>query len=111
MPCYDDRMHQTTVYESGISPSDLQSQISKTKQWQDRCQWFEAALCALFNELERRDIASDVIAEASRNGLIGLMDFWNQHRQDDISRLSAELHKYSKDEQQLILKILQGTKS
>jgi hypothetical protein len=46
------------------------------------------------------------IAEASRNGLIGLVDFYQVHKKDDKSRLAAEIHKYSKDEQRVIREIL-----
>ena len=101
MPCYDGRdSHRTeTVYRSGISPSDMQKVIDKNE-------WLEAALCAVFNELQKRDVIGSVIAEASRNGLIGIMDFWQQHQKSDEARIAKALHSFSKDEQAVIKKLL-----
>lgn len=101
MPCYDPRgsVSTRTVYESGISPLDLEQEKNKRK-------WMESALCSIFSELERRDIAESVIAEASRNGLIGIMDFWSKHKNNDVSRLAKALHNYSKDEQDVLRKLL-----
>ena len=103
MPCYDpgpsSHVETRTVYESGISPYDF-TVVKK------RNEWLEAALCAVFNELERRDIAPDVMAEASRNGLIGLMDFWSKHTKADEAKMARDLHVYSKDEQAILRKLL-----
>jgi len=88
MPCYDSRVTEDT---------DRKSKQNK---------WLSSALCAILNELERRDICESVLAEASRSGLIGLVDFWAHHKQDDVSRLAKELHKYSKDEQAVLKKLL-----
>ena len=101
MPCYDGRDQQRTetVYRSGISPSDMQKVIDKNE-------WLEAAVCALMNELGKRNILGGVIAEASRNGLIGLMDFWDAHQKSDESRIAKALHSFSKDEQEVIKRLL-----
>lgn len=101
MPCFDARQsHRTeTVYRTGISPSDMQKVVDKNK-------WLEAALCAVFNELQKRDLIGSVIAEASRNGLIGIMDFWQQHQKSDEARIAKVLHSFSKDEQAVIKKLL-----
>ena len=101
MPCYDSREERTTrtVYESGVSPSDL-------RNVERRAAWAEAAVCALMNEIGRRGILGEVVAEASRNGLIDLMSFWRSHTDDDTARLATEIHKYSKDEQAVIRQIL-----
>jgi hypothetical protein len=99
MPCYDSRERVRVRYESGISPQDL-AKVKKENEW------LVGALCAVFNELERRGVAADVLAEASRNGLIGVLEFWAEHKSDDVSRLARELHKYSKDEQQVLRELL-----
>lgn len=102
MPCYDPRDSGSvrTEYKSGISPAKLARALDKAAK-------MEAVVCALLNELDRRDIADMVIADASRNGLIDIMSIWVRHKQDDASKLAADFHKrYSKDEQALIKKLL-----
>ncbi len=101
MPCYEGRDHVETkvVYETGISPWDIE-------QVNNRVKWLEAGLCAILSELERRGIAPEVVAEASRNGLIGLMDFWKKHNASDEARIASILHNYSKDEQAVMRKLL-----
>ncbi len=105
MPCYDGRDSVRTEirYESGISPSDLRAA-------KDRCAQLEAALCAILNELDFRGIASEVAAEASRHGLIDIMSFWCSHKLSDEARIAKQLHKFSKDEQKIIKKLLDNTK-
>lgn len=104
MPCYDTRSNNPTrtVYETGISPSVLDSEKRHRA-------WAEAAVCAICNELDRRGIAEEVLAESSRNGLIGLVDFWKAHSGSDRARLALELHKFSKDEQSIIRQLLNDT--
>lgn len=106
MPCYDPprddieiKTVYKTVYESGISPK----QMEKVEKEND---WFKGAICALMNELDRRDILPAVVAESSRNGLIGLMEFWDSHEKNDRSRLAKMIHGYSKDEQMVIRALL-----
>ena len=100
MPCYEPPEDQVReIYVNGENPEKsrmLLYQVSK----------FEAILCALFNELDRRGIAEPVIAEASRNGLIEIMTWWENHKKDDKARLTNDVHKYSKDEQRIIKEIL-----
>jgi len=102
MPCYDgrDSVQIRTVYESGISPEKLESANRNIKQ-------LEAALCAVCNELDRRGIAENVLSEASRNGLIDLMQFYSSHKKEDVARLANDIHKrYSKDELAVIKKLI-----
>ncbi len=68
--------------------------------------WLEAAICAIFNELERRGIEESVISEASRCGLIGLVGFWAEHRKSDYARIASRVHSFSKDEQKIMKDIL-----
>lgn len=111
MPCYDDRSGQTIIYRNGVSPDEVTKaraeSMREIEHLNNAVSWLEAALCAVLNEVERRDDAMNFIAEASRNGLIGLVDFYHTHKKSDESRLAAEIHKYSKDEQRIIKKILQ----
>ena len=74
----------------------------------DRIKWLEGALCAIMTELEKRKLANRVISQASKSGLIGLMDFWKQHSNEDETRLANELHKYSEHEQEVLKRLLNG---
>lgn len=101
MPCYDGRELNSvrTQYASGVSPSDF-------KRVKDENEWLTGALCAVINELDRRNIVADILAESSRNGLIDVLGFWVKHKNDDIARLAETLHRYSKDEQQILKDLL-----
>lgn len=101
MPCYDQRDDQTKyVYETGISPEKLQSVRNEIAE-------LEASICAICNELDRRGIAQSVLVEASRNGLIDLMSFWEIHTKKDSDRIAADIHqRYSKDEIAIIKQII-----
>ena len=98
MPCYDSRT-------SGVNHR-LESCEKDLAAVENQNEWMRAALCAMFSELERRDICASVVAEASRSGLVGLMEFWDKHQDSDKSRMAKVLHGFSKDEQQLIREIL-----
>lgn len=102
MPCYDPRGSKP-VYVNGVDPEPFQDEIEKLKH---RLNLYEAKLCAIFNELERRGISGDVAVKASRNGLVDVMKWYMQHKKNDEARLEGDLHKYSVDEQQMMLKIL-----
>ena len=114
MPCYDGRENQPRIiYESGIDPQTLEiakrrlaDAEAKANNLSKEKDLLTAMICALINELERRNIAPQVIAEASRNGLINIMAFYKGHRGDDVARLALELHKYSKDEQAILKSLL-----
>lgn len=110
MPCYDGRNNETIVYRNGVSPDEVRRARAESAReindLRNAVGWLEAALCAVLNEVERRDDAMNFIAEASRNGLIGLVDFYHAHKKSDESRIAAEIHKYSKDEQKIIKNLL-----
>ena len=79
----------------------------KLEKEKDRNDKLEASLCALITELEKRDIANDVISQASRSGLIDLMGFWKEHKQEDEIKLANKLHTmFSEHEQEVIKKLL-----
>lgn len=69
--------------------------------------FLEASVCAISNELERRGILEEVFQEASRKGKIDLMPLLIDHKNDDLSRLTSDIHKrYSVDEIEMIKQIL-----
>jgi hypothetical protein len=112
MPCYDGMPNEPVyVYANGVDPdkvSDMQRRHAQELQaLAKRKEWAEAALCAIINNLEERGIAGQVIAEASRNGLIDLMTFWSDHSLLDEVRVAAFLHRsFSKDEQKIVKRLL-----
>ena len=104
MPCYDGRENEPRiVYQNGVNPEPFKYEISRLH---DRINWLEAGLCAIINELEKKKIANEVISQASKSGLINLMDFWLHHSKEDETRLARELHKFSEHEQEILRKLL-----
>lgn len=102
IPCGDSNCEREhiTRYASGISPETL-------KHTKESLVEVTAMLCALINALDKKGIAAQVIAEASRDGLVDIMSFWEKHKTDDRSRLESQLHKnYSIDEQNVLREIL-----
>ena len=75
-------------------------------QGEGRRYTYEAELCAVINELEKRGIAQEIMTEASKNGSIDLFAFWKKHSEEDRNRLSRDLNKYSEHEKQLLREIL-----
>ena len=109
MPCYDSRSHEPSIVYRETPNAEVEELRRQNAKWSRVSQLnssLEAGLCAVFSELERRGIAADIAASASRSGLIDLMSFWEHHSEEDHSRLAKEIHKYSKDEQEVIRKIL-----
>lgn len=67
----------------------------------------DGIICAIVNELERRGILVDVITEAQRNGKINIFKHIEQHINNDITRLAADItERYSKDELMVIEMLL-----
>ena len=90
----------------------LRNSVEVLKNEKERNNKLEASLCALITELEKRDIANDVISQASRSGLIDLMGFWKEHKQEDETKLALKLHNmFSEHEQEVIKKLLNEKKS
>ena len=120
MPCYDPRddderdkakklMQLLNIDLSSKSLNEIDSIANKIQLMAERCASLEAALCAVCNELDRREIAENVLSEASRNGLIDLMQFYSDHKKEDAARLANDIHKrYSKDELAVIKKLIDG---
>lgn len=89
----------------------LHDKIFELRNQKDRNDKLEASLCALITELEKRNIANEVIAQASRSGLIDLMGFWEEHKQEDETKLANKIHTmFSEHEQEVIKKILNQKK-
>lgn len=107
MPCYDGRDNEPRIiYQNGVNPEPFKYEISRL---QDRVNWLEAGLCAIITELEKKNIANEVISQASKSGLIDLMSFWHQHKNEDVTRLAKELHKFSEHEQDVLRKLLNNS--
>jgi hypothetical protein len=87
--------------------SDYQLERELSEKEKQRAAQLEAAMCAVFNELERRGIAEQVIAAASTRGRIDLAALWREHQLKDWDRLLRDFNeRYSQDEQELLKKVL-----
>ena len=111
MPCHDGRENvrteYITEYINGVDPEPYNYKIKNLKEEVSR---LEAGLCAIITELEKKGIANEVISQASKNGLINLMEFWEKHSKEDESRLSKKFHSFSEHEQDLIRKMVRDGK-
>jgi len=102
MPCYDSR----STYEYGVEETENKLN-PKINLLEDRIRALNGALCAIANELDRRGIVYEVFQDASRKGLINLMDWLRQHKGTDEARLADDIHqRYSVDELETIKRIL-----
>lgn len=88
MPCYDPRDNSQYHVEA------------------NQRRLLEAMLCAIFNELEKRDILFSVVERASKNGGIEIKEFWKKHKAEDEIRLSYDLNRYSQHEKKVMLNLL-----
>jgi len=106
MPCYqynDPRGNESkVVYIDRDNPDDKR----KIDELIDLNRTLEAGLCAIITELEKMGIANTVVSQASKSGLINLMDFWSHHSKEDEARLAKELHKFSEHEQIILKRLL-----
>lgn len=69
----------------------------------------EAALCAIFTELEERGITHEVMMVASQKGEIDLMAFWARHQKEDKTRIAKLLNKhFSEHELGIARRLLNG---
>jgi hypothetical protein len=106
MPCRDwsDDNSKRVEYINGVDPTPLNNRNNE----------LEAMLCAIFNELEARDIADEVIGEAEKNGMVVISDFWKEHQKEDRERLGKKiinfLSKFSDHEQRVILELMKNRK-
>ena len=115
MPCYDafngeSSRNRETVREiitKVDNPQDKQEIIKLT----DTVKRLEAGLCAIMSELDRKGIANEIISQASKSGLINLMDFWEAHSKEDETRIARALHHFSEHEQIVMKKILNSNKN
>lgn len=110
MPCYTppDMSQFVDVRAFEKVNLELTCTSEQANNFQIQANKLKASLCAICNELDRRGIAENVLAEASRNGLIDLMTFWKDHKANDKARLAHTIHQYSKDEQKIIKDLLKG---
>ncbi len=110
MPCYDpfngNSSGTKTVYEKIIEKVDNPLDKAEILKLTDTVNRLEAGLCALISELERKGIANEIISQASKSGLINLMDFWEIHSKEDETKLARALHHFSEHEQIILKKLL-----
>lgn len=76
------------------------------KEFVEKVHNLDACLCAIITELEKRNIAKEIIEIASIDGKIDLLKHWNNHKIKDEVRLKSDLEKYSNHELEVIKKIL-----
>ncbi len=111
MPCYSgenrDNVRTEYVHINGVNPLPYEYEIKNLKQ---KVALLEGGLCALITELEKREIANEVISQASKSGLIDLMGFWEKHSKGDQARLAKKFHEFSEHEQDVIRKLVQDGK-
>ena len=69
--------------------------------------YLEAALCAILTELENRKLLQSIGDAASKNGMIDIYRFWDEHQSKDEERLKTELDKFSEHEKKILKKLLQ----
>lgn len=108
MPCYDPRAQNgwNEGYEAGKRATITDN--LKLEEYKDYSMKIDAALCAVLNELEQRNLIESVIVNASRHGLIDIVGWWESHKKDDKARLTKSLHKHSIDEQRVLFELLKG---
>lgn len=101
MPCRDGRDDWAggTRTEYVTEYQDNPEHLKKVKE-------MEAALCAVFTELEKDGNLESVINRAESSGQIDLMKFWKKHKKEDEKRLRKDLEKYSQHELDMIKDIL-----
>jgi hypothetical protein len=89
-----------------ITKDNLLDKI-EVKKLKEHNGYLEACLCAILTELEIREIAEEIIDNATENGQVSMFGFWEQHKQKDEERLQKELRKFSQHEKEIIKKLLQ----
>lgn len=97
MPCrdYHDEPNTRTITEYVDNPEHLK-----------KAREMEAALCAVFTELERDGNLDEIIKRAETNGEIDLLKFWKKHKKEDEKRLRKDLEKFSEHERAIMRDIL-----
>jgi hypothetical protein len=90
-----------------ISKDNLLDKI-ELKKLKEYNEYLEACLCSILTELEKREIAEEIIDNATENGQVSIFSFWENHKQKDIARLQKELDKFSEHEKQIIKELLQN---
>jgi hypothetical protein len=90
-----------------ISKDNLLDKI-ELKKLKEYNEYLEACLGSILTELEKREIAEEIIDNATENGQVSIFSFWENHKQKDIARLQKELDKFSEHEKQIIKELLQN---
>lgn len=108
MPCYQPPEEYIKGYDEGVrvNASHHPDDKARIRILEDYSSRLEGMLCALINELERRDIAASVIGEASKKGEVDIHGFWRGHKDSDEAKMSQALNSMSQDEIDLLKKLL-----
>lgn len=88
-----------------ISKDNLLDKI-ELKKLKEQNEYLEAVLCAVFTELEKREIDQEIMDNATENGEVSMYGFWQQHKQKDKDRLQKELDKFSQHEKEILKELL-----
>lgn len=75
---------------------------SEVQEKDDKINYLDAIICAMVNELSRRNILIEVMSSAEKNGKIDIKSWIAEHQKKDIERIKAKLEKFSNDEIQLM---------
>ncbi len=109
MPCtgqqggynpYTDKSNVKTVYVDNPKDKVIIAELNETVNN------YEAALCAIITELEKKGIASEIMNNSSINGFIDIISFWSKHILSDESRINEKLKQFSNHEKSMIKDIL-----
>lgn len=90
---------------NGITKDNLLDKI-ELKKIKEHNEYLEAILCAVFTELEKREIDQEIFDDATKNGEVSMFGFWENHKQKDRERLQKELDKFSEHEKQILKELL-----
>lgn len=99
-PYNNNNNRTTTIYVDNPDDKRLIIELSKTNKN------YEAALCAIMTELEKKGIASEIINKSSINGFIDIISFWEKHVKSDEARINEKLKQFSEHEKTMIKGIL-----
>lgn len=96
MPCRND-------YDNPMSqPCDCSVEKKEANKW-------EAAFCAIVNEVDRKygaGVLNTIFILARKNSGLDIKSLYDEHFKKDIDRLEKDLQKYSNDELSMLKIIL-----
>ena len=107
MPCSDN--HFTPNDSENRLRSEYNNLRNQLSDNEEKRTYLEAVLCAIFHELGRRGLLTEVIQEAEIKGKVNIQTLWEQHVAQDMQRVKDSLEQnYSKDELSIIRALFEG---